>query len=304
MSTILTVHHSTVYRYARPVSFSEHRLMFRPRDSHDMRLIDTGLTIVPHATVRWMHDVFGNSIAIASFDTPADELRFESLITVEHFGISDSDFPIAPYARSLPFAYAGDELPDLGRTVERHYPDPAHEVDAWAKQFLSTKGPTDTNELLIKMTQSIKDQFAYVERREEGVQTPVQTLGLGSGSCRDLAVLMMEAVRSLGMAARFVSGYLYDSALDGAQRKIVGAGSTHAWVQVYLPGAGWLEFDPTNGLVGGPNLIRVAVARDPAQAVPLMGTYVGTQGDFLGMTVEVTVTARPSEFRMPVGLAS
>ena len=203
------------------------------------------------------------------------------------------------YAQTLPFAYAGDELPDLGRTVERHYPDPKHKVDAWARQFLSTKGPTQTDDLLIRMTQSIKQQFAYAERHIEGVQTPVETLTLGTGTCRDFAVLMMEAVRSVGLAARFVSGYLYDIALDGTQQQIVGSGNTHAWVQVYLPGAGWLEFDPTNGLVGGPNLIRVAVSRDPAQAIPLLGSYVGVPDDYISMTVDVTVTARPAGTILP-----
>jgi transglutaminase-like putative cysteine protease len=128
---------------------------------------------------------------------------------------------------------------------------------------------------------------------QDGVQTPAQTLTLGSGTCRDYALLMMETVRSLGVAARFVSGYLYDAALDGAAPGMVGAGYTHAWVQVYLPGSGWVEFDPTNGLVGGPNLIRVAVARDPTQAIPVQGSYTGAAGDFLDMNVEVIVTSEP-----------
>jgi transglutaminase-like putative cysteine protease len=130
-----------------------------------------------------------------------------------------------------------------------------------------------------------------------GVQTPAETLALGRGTCRDLALLMMEACRSLGMAARFVSGYLYDPALDlgvesaGEGAPVRGAGDTHAWVQIYLPGAGWVEFDPTNGLVGGANLIRVAVARDPAQAIPLQGSYYGPPEAFLDMVVDVKVSA-------------
>ncbi|MBV8062653.1 MAG: transglutaminase family protein, partial [Nevskia sp.] len=139
---------------------------------------------------------------------------------------------------------------------------------------------------------AIKDQFEYRRREEMGTQTPLQTLELGGGSCRDFALFMMEAVRSLGFAARFVSGYLYDEALIGAASGVVGGGATHAWVQVFLPGAGWIEFDPTNALVGGHNLIRVAVARDAAQAAPLSGSYVGAPEDFIGMTVEVQVTAQ------------
>ena len=154
-------------------------------------------------------------------------------------------------------------------------------------------GDADTSALLGRMTLAVKDQFAYQQRYSVGVQSPLETLERASGTCRDLALFMMEAVRSLGMAARFVSGYLYDPALDGqvGEAGLQGSGSTHAWVQVYLPGAGWVEFDPTNGLVGGANLIRVAVTRDPAQALPLQGTYLGAPEDFIDMQVSVKVNA-------------
>jgi transglutaminase-like putative cysteine protease len=287
----LTVRHLTLYRYRRPVTFGEHRLMFRPRDSHDIRLLSTGLTISPAAQVRWLHDVFGNSIALAGFEEKADELRLESLFTVDHYGVTEDTFPIASYARSMPFSYASEEIPDLGRTIERHYPDPEHKVDAWARRFLESNGANDTNAVLVAMTRAIKEEFAYSTRTQNGVQTALRTLELGSGTCRDFALLMMEAVRSLGLAARFVTGYLYDPALDGAGAGVVGAGHTHAWVQVYLPGSGWVEFDPTNGIVGGPNLIRVAVARDPSQAIPVQGTFIGLAEDFLEMSIEITVTA-------------
>ena len=293
MLTRLTVKHTTVYRYARPVLFEEHRLMFRPRDSHDMRLLSTRLRITPSAQVRWLHDVFGNSIAIASFAEPAAELRLESEITVEHYGVQNPEFPIERYARTVPFSYARDDIPDLGRTIERHYEDPQHKVDAWVRRFLSPDGWTETDALLVAITRAIKDNFRYQVRLQDGVQTPAETLERGSGTCRDYALLMMEAVRGLGMAARFVSGYLYDSSVDGMHTGIVGAGATHAWMQVYLPGSGWVEFDPTNGLVGGPSLIRVVVARDPSQAIPVQGSYIGMAEDFLDMTVDVTVRAEP-----------
>lgn len=290
----LIVQHLTVYRYHRPVRFGEHRLMFRPRDSHDLRLIDSALTISPVARVRWLHDVFSNSIAIASFEESAAELRFESRIEVEHYGLSDPDFPVEDYASTYPFHYASDEIPDLTRSIERHYPDGAREVDAWAKRFLDGRGTVETQDLLARMNRAIHEDFRYETRFAVGVQSPVETLSLGRGTCRDLALFMMEAVRSLGLAARFVSGYLYDPALDRTVQNgaadLRGAGNTHAWVQVFLPGAGWVEFDPTNGLAGGANLIRVAVARDPAQAIPLQGTYFGGGGDFIEMQVEVSVT--------------
>ena len=293
--TILTVEHNTVYRYRRPVGFGEHRLMFRPRDSHDMRLLDTGLAIEPPAEVHWLHDVFNNSIAIARFDGEHECLRFQSTITIDHFGIENPDFSLAPYARTYPFAYEAAEMPDLERAVEPHTADPDGRVGQWARRFLADAETTGTQDLLVAMTRAIRDEFAYIWRTQPGVQTPVETLEIGSGTCRDFALLMMEAARCLGLAAQFVSGYLYDPALYGSapqpDLQLRGTGATHAWVQIYLPGAGWVEFDPTNGGVGGKNLIRVAVARDPSQAIPVQGTYRGDPADFLAMEVEVTVSA-------------
>jgi len=277
---IVTIRHTTSYRYARPVEFGDHRLMFRPRDSHDMRLLQTGLEISPAARVRWLHDVFGNSIAIASFAEPAAELRLVSTIRLEHFPAAAIEFLIEPYARQHPFTYSAEDVPDLGRTIERHYPDPGHRMDEWARRFVSSPGETDTQALLVTITAAIREEFRYEAREAEGTQTPVETLDRGSGTCRDFALFMMEAVRSLGFAARFVSGYLYDD-------QAVGGGATHAWVQVYLPGGGWVEFDPTNAIVGGQKLVRVAVTRDPAQAIPVSGTWTGSPADFVGMTVNV-----------------
>ena len=280
---VVTIRHTTVYRYAAPVTFGDHRLMFRPRDSHDLRLLETGLQISPPASVRWLHDVFGNSIAVASFSEPAAELRLVSTIRLEHFPAAALEFPVEPYAKHHPFSYSTEEVPDLGCTIERHYPDPDHRLDGWARRFLIRSGETDTQALLVAMTAAIRDEFRYEAREAEGTQSPVETLDRAAGTCRDFALFMMEAARSLGFAARFVSGYLYDD-------QAVGGGATHAWVQIYLPGGGWVEFDPTNALVGGQKLVRVAVTRDPSQAVPVAGTWIGAPSDFLGMTVDVQTT--------------
>jgi Transglutaminase-like enzymes, putative cysteine proteases len=285
----LHITHRTTYSYAQPVTFGEHRLMFRPRDSHDLRLLDTRLTLSPPGQVRWMHDVFGNSIAIVTLQQQASELLIESAIELEHFGISEMEFPIDPAAQTYPFQYPPEELPDLMPCIERRYIDGNDAVRAWLKQFYDNQ-PVDTQELLINITHAIKQQFTYRRRDEMGTLPPDETLASGGGTCRDYALLMIEALRTLGFAARFVSGYLYDAAADVAPNGLVGGAATHAWVQVYVPGAGWIEFDPTNGIIGGENLIRIAVARDPMQAIPVKGTFEGMTGAYLGMTVDVQVT--------------
>ena len=198
---------------------------------------------------------------MAAFSKAAAELRIVSIIKVKHYTSTNPHFELESYARTFPFSYPTDVWPDLGCTVERHYPDPEHLVDAWARDLLSHNGETDTMELLVSMTKAIQQRFGYQRRYAEGTQKPAETLALGVGSCRDFALLMMEAARSLGFAARFVMGYLHNPGAKNAPK--VGSGDTHAWVQIYLPGAGWVEFDPTNGIVGGTNLIRVAVTRNP-----------------------------------------
>lgn len=287
---ILTIRHVTTYRYRQPVAFGEHRMMLRPREGHDQRLLDTSLTILPTpARLRWAHDVFGNSVAFARFRGRSSDLRFESVSRLERSQHNELELDVEDYAATYPFTYSMDEMPDLARSIERHYADPDRLVEKWAARFVASRGRTGTLEMLSAMTHAIKDELTYIARHERGTQEPRQTLTLGSGTCRDFAVLMMEAARSLGLAARFVSGYLYSPA--GARSAYSGGGSTHAWARVYIPGAGWVEFDPTNGLIGNRDLIRVAVTRDPRQALPLFGTYTGFPADTLGMDVQVSVTA-------------
>jgi transglutaminase-like putative cysteine protease len=282
---LLTVRHITVYRYSQAVGLGEHRMMFRPRASHDLRLIQTGLTITPTpARLRWLHDPFDNSIAVANFEDDTTELRFESVVTLEHFESTVPEFPLADYAQRYPFQYSDEDLSNLGRGLTNHFPNEA--VSSWALQFLDPESSTPTMKLLRAMTNGIRDQFTYSRRIEKGVQSPDETLTCRSGSCRDFAVLMIEALRSLGIASRFVSGYIFMPDASSGD----GGGATHAWVQAYLPGAGWIDFDPTNRIVGNRNLIRVGVAWTPDQVLPLSGTYMGPPEAFQSMDVTVNVS--------------
>ncbi|HET6143291.1 MAG TPA: transglutaminase family protein [Candidatus Acidoferrales bacterium] len=291
--SVLTVRHVTTYRYRAPVQLGEHRMMFRPRESHDLKLLKTSLSISPYPSrLRWQHDVFDNSIAIADFEGWTTELRFESVVTLEHFETTLPKYPIEDYAASFPFHYSHQDTPNLTRALAHNYPHA--NVSYWVKQFLDTSGTTGTMDLLRSITHGIKEQFQYVRRSKKGIQSPDETIASGQGTCRDFAVLMMEATRSLGVAARFVSGYILvpgnRSASDfNASGDIKGGGATHAWMQAFLPGAGWIDFDPTNAIVGNRNLIRVAMAWSPEHVLPLWGTFIGRREDFLEMDVTVNV---------------
>ena len=264
--------------------------MLRPRDSHDQHVLSSSVEILPQPmSLRWIHDVFGNSVAIATFDERSETLSFTSMATVEHNPAEEFALTPDDTAYFYPFLYNREEFPDLQQFIAPQYGDPNGELSAWARQFLDADGPTPTFNILSGMTHGIREAFTYRKRHEQGTQHPLDTLQTGSGTCRDYAMFMIEALRRLGIAARFVSGYLFipgDSA-----HGYVGGGSTHAWVQVYLPSAGWIEFDPTNGIVGTRDLIRVAVARDPRQAVPVHGCYLGSADAYVGMEIGINVVS-------------
>ena len=283
----LRITHVTQYNYRSPVQLLAHRLMLRPQDSHDLRLHAATLTVdPPPGATRWAHDVFDNSVCLLEWPDAArsDHLSIVSELELTHFpgGTALPRATLDPMAEMFPFAYAADEVPDLARLTERQVPDPGRTVEGWVRQF--TGGMRPTLELLQAMTEAVHGGFSYNQRDAEGTQAPAETLARGSGTCRDFALLMMEAARSLGLAARFVTGYLYDTGTE-----MVGGGATHAWCSIYLPGAGWVEYDPTNGLIAGTNLVRVGSTRTPAQAVPVAGGFVGNSDDALGLSVNVTV---------------
>jgi transglutaminase-like putative cysteine protease len=299
---LLTVRHVTVYRYVELVRLGEHHMMFRPRESHDLSLVRTQLIILPKPVqLRWLHDVFDNSVAVATFSGETTRLSFESIVTLEHTELALPDYQLEAGAATFPFSYSLEDQPDLVRALQRS--EPSAEVDRWADSILPRTGQRATMELLRTMTRRIQEEFAYSRRSERGVQSPAVTLQRSRGTCRDFAWLMIDAVRSLGLAARFVSGYIFLPST--ASTNIVGGGATHAWLQVYLPGAGWVDFDPTHSIIGNRNLIRVAVAWHPASVLPLWGTFTGPLGSALDMQVDVTVTEElgSSALTSPRGMA-
>lgn len=281
----LRIHHRTTYRYRQPVELGPHRLMLRPREARDLRLRSSDITVTPDATVTWASDVAGNAVATVTFATPSSTLVIDSAAQVALSAAAYPVFDIAASAISFPFRYSDDEWTDLGALTVRQYPD-EDRLQNWAQGFVAGY-PTDTLSLLKDINAGVSVAITYRAREDEGTQSPSQTLSSGLGSCRDLATLFFEAVRSLGFGARAVSGYLHDPT-----RRLLGsadAGSTHAWSEVYLPGAGWVTFDPTNGRVGGANLIPVAVARDIRQAMPVTGSFIGPADALLDMSVAVEV---------------
>ena len=282
----LKIQHTTTYRYHQPVSLEAHRLMLRPRESRDLRLLSHDVYLTPSAELTWAQDVFGNAVATANFRTMADTLIIDSYAELELDAIAWPIFDIAGSAVTYPFSYADDEWTDLGALRTQQYLDPVGHLAAWARGFIYDN-PTDTLCLLKDMCAGVSSAINYQSREDEGTQSPLQTLNRGWGSCRDFAVLFVEAARSLGFGARLVSGYLHNP--DQVQIGSTGSGSTHAWGEIFVPGAGWIAFDPTNRSVGSANLIPVAVARDIRQIIPVAGSFSGMSDAFAGMMVEVRV---------------
>jgi transglutaminase-like putative cysteine protease len=289
----IKIAHTTEYAYTNPVGLTRHRLMLRPDDSHDLRLHEAILNIDPEPSlIHWTHDVYDNSICYVEWPETlrTKQLRIVSTLDLTHHpeGPPAPAYSLESSAEFFPFSYDLEDLPDIARLAERQLPDRDRRVHAWARRFVADVREARTLEVLEAMTHTIKREFRYGARHEEGTQTAAQTLELGTGTCRDFAVLMMEALRSFGVATRFVTGYLYDDT-TGTTR---GGGSTHAWCAVYLPGAGWVEYDPTNGLLRGSNLVRVGATRSSAQALPVSGGFIGAASDFEGLSVDVTITGQ------------
>jgi transglutaminase-like putative cysteine protease len=284
----LKIHHRTTYRFHQKVTLWPHRLMLRPRESRDLHLISSNITVAPAATVIWAHNVFGNAVATATFQTLADHVVIDSVAELQLDAPAWPVFDIAASAISYPFRYSDDEWTDLGGLTIQQYSDNERRLGNWAQGFVRGS-PTDTLSLLKDLSAGVAQATRYQSREDEGTQSPLDTLDRGWGSCRDFSVLFVEAARSLGFGARIVSGYLYNPDQQGVGSS--GAGSTHAWAEIFVSGAGWISFDPTNRGMGGSNLIPVAVVRDIRQAMPVSGSFVGPTNAFAGMSVEVLVTS-------------
>lgn len=286
--TTFRVRHRTHYTYDGPVTFGPHRLLLRPRDGHDMRILESSLVLSPAAEVRWAFDTFGNSVALVTFDRAAEDLTIESELTVRRYGLDEPLPRIARHAGPYPVLYDDDELLDLAPFLASQYPQDRPALYGWLGSTMPEL-PKESTDLLDRLAAVIHAGFTYDRREERGVQSPAATIRIGRGTCRDFAVLFMEAARFLGFASRFVTGYLYDAGADGHEADAVsGGGSTHAWADVFIRGVGWIEFDPTNRIVAGRNLLRVAATRTQRQALPVSGIYSG-EGKFLDMEVEVSV---------------
>ena len=274
--------HRTYYNFPDNVSLQPHELRLRPREGHDLRIESSSLVIIPDASLRWQRDMENNSIAIASFSSPSRQLSIESEIIITQFNEAPLDFLVADYAVDFPFAYAPDEQVVLLPYMVMALPESSSMLAELVAKVWQAGEPIQTIVLLQRIIVYIHHSLVYTIREETGVQTPRETLLKQSGSCRDFAFLFMEIARSLGLAARFVSGYL------NAEPSSTDFGATHAWAEIYLPGVGWKGFDPTSGLIVGPDHIAVAVARLPESVPPVAGSYIGPVGATLDVGVWVT----------------
>ncbi len=274
--------HRTYYNYSVEVTLGPHTLRLRPREDHELRIESFALKTTPLSTLLWHRDVEGNSVAIANFDVPTTQLVIESEVIIQQYNEAPLNFMVADYAMVYPFAYQPDDKVILSPYMALPEHETINVVNTWIATFWQSSEQIQTYTLLQRIAAHIYKTLSYQVREEPGVQTARQTLSCGTGSCRDFALLFMEAARCLGLATRFVSGYLHAPLMSHI------IGTTHAWAEVYLPGAGWKGFDPTIGKIAGPDHIAVAVARLPESVPPVAGAFFGASGSILDVGVWVS----------------
>ncbi len=285
----LKITHLTEYRFFNKVTLQPHRLLLRPREGSEVHIESSSLTISPAHTVKWHRDVLDNAAAMVSFLEPTQFLSITSEVVIQHYVENPFDFLFEDYAVNYPFHYVAMDKVDLMPFLQPVYPNDEEAIRNWLNLLDLGQPAMQTYTLLDTINQAIARRFAYFAREEPGVQTPGQTLTLGQGSCRDFAALFVETCRYLGMASRFVSGYAHIPATEHWST------TTHAWAEVYLPGAGWKGFDPTNGEVAGSRHIAVAVARHPEAVPPVSGSFIGLTGSTPRLIVDVHVVALADE---------
>ncbi|MGR8949545.1 MAG: transglutaminase family protein [Gammaproteobacteria bacterium] len=279
----IRIQHKTTYSFREEVNLLPHKLMIRPREGHDIYIENSLLQISPANNVKWQRDIYGNSIGIVTFAEPAKSLKIESDVVVRHYEERPLDFLVDEKALNFPFFFDPAERVDLIPYQTLCFPNDSEKLRGWLSGFWQPGQSIETFTLLDTISKFIVNSFTYNMREEAGVQRPAETLERGSGSCRDFATLFIEACRYFGLAARFVSGYLH------CPESVNGHGSTHAWSEVYLPGAGWIGFDNTSGNIVGQEHIATAVTRHPADAPPISGSYSGGNNWRPRMTVRVDV---------------
>lgn len=283
----LRVEHATTYRYGNPVTLLPHRLLLRPREGQDIRIQSAELAISPAHQLRWQRDAYDNAVAVATFGEPSRRLSIRSKVLLQHYQDRPLDFLVADHAVYFPFRYDAAESVDLGPYLSPIFAEDQPLLGCWLRQFWVSGQVVETYLLLEWINKAISTGFIYSRREEPGVQTPATTLAERTGSCRDFATLFIEACRGLGLAARFVSGYLYSPGSGLA------AGATHAWAEVYLPGAGWKGFDSTSGQIVGNEHIPVAVHRHPESVPPVAGAFLAANAESPVMEVELNVVELP-----------
>ncbi len=274
--------HRTYYNYTGQVNLGDHFLLLRPRETHELRIETFELKISPKAGLRWYRDIEGNSVAVANFSQATQQLLVESETLIQQYNETPLDFLVAEEAVNYPFAYQADDFTMLSPYLTLPEQTEREAINQWINSIWQPNECIETYSLLQRIARSIFERQTYRVREEPGVQTSIETLTSGSGSCRDFSNLFMNVTRCLGLASRFVSGYL-NAPLMSAM-----VGATHAWAEVYLPGAGWKGFDPTIGDIVGPDHIAVAVSSKPETVPPISGSYLGSETSTMDVGVWVS----------------
>ena len=276
--------HRTYYNFSSTVTLGPHFLRLRPREDYELRIESFSLNITPNATLLWHRDAEGNSVATASFAQKTQQLIFESEVIIQQYNEAPLNFMVAEYAVHYPFNYTQDDQVLLSPYMQLPDQDTQQQIKRWTQQLWQANEKIQTYTALQRIASHIYNNFTYKLREEPGVQSAKETLSRNTGSCRDFAQLFMDAAKCMGLAARFVTGYLHAPGLDAA-------GATHAWAEVYLPGAGWKGFDPTIGQMAGTDHIPVAVARLSKSVPPIAGSFIGEPESTLDVGVWVSKLA-------------